>query len=139
MCFKVSVIKFLCAYRLTFPSYFVGFFITVVFEGSYYYYMCMNFFFTLPKDFLSVLKPKEDEHIIYQNEVSLIHILFNPTFNPSDLLEFAVNQSCPIYTPGQIYLKYNSKLHPRLPENIHPHLKRIKCKLSKALSIHQQP
>lgn len=70
---------------------------------------------------------------------SLVLILFNPTFNPSDLLEFIVNQSCPICTPGQTCLKYNPELHPRLQENIHPHLKRIKCKLSKAPSIYQQP
>lgn len=129
MHFKVSVVKILFS---------LMFFIVVFLEGSHYYYMCMNNFFTLLKEFLFVLKTK-DEHILYKNEVSLIHILFNPTFNPSDLLEFAVNQSCPIYTPGQICLKYSPKLHPRLPENIHPHLKRIKCKISKALSIHQQP
>lgn len=76
---------------------------------------------------------------LYQKEVSLIHIIFNPTFNPSDLLEFALNQSCPIYAPGQICLKYSPKLHLRLPENIHPHLKRIKCKLSKAFLSTSNP
>lgn len=132
--FKVSVIKVSCAYRHTLPFY-ISISNSFPWKKPLLFKVYKQFFLLRLKNFICVKKTKWDKHILYQNAGSLLLILLIV----SDLLEFTVNQSCPIYTPGQICLKYNLELHSRLQEYIHPHLKRIKCELSKAPSIYQHP